>query len=254
MSLPRGFRNTSLAHRALHDRATGAVENSPLAIRRAIAAGYGIEIDLQLSRDGVAMVFHDPELDRLTDQSGPVSGRDATELGRIRLSGTQDTIPTLAEVLDLVHGQVPVLLELKDQSGCLGPGPATLERAVARDLARYAGDVAVMSFNPNVVAALAAHAPDIPRGLVTSDFPPEKWPAVPEAERARLRRIADFETVGASFVSHYWADLGRPRIAELAARGVPILCWTTKTPDQHAEALKIAETVTFEGYLPPPRD
>ena len=254
MSLPGSFRNTVLAHRALHDRATGAVENSPTAIDRAMDAGFGVEIDVQLSRDGVAMVFHDAVLDRLTDRTGPLSDLDAAALCRIRLAGSDDMIPTLAAVLDRVGGRVPILIEIKDQSGCLGPGPATLERAVANDLARYRGDVAVMSFNPNVVAALAAHAPDIPRGLVTSDFPPEKWPAVPEADRARLRRIADFDSVGACFVSHFWRDLGRDRIAELAARGVPILCWTTKTPEDHAEALKIAETVTFEGYRPPPHD
>jgi glycerophosphoryl diester phosphodiesterase len=84
-ALPPDFLRLPLAHRALHDRAARRPENSPAAIRAAVAAGYGIEIDLQLSRDGIAMVFHDETLDRLTDQTGLVADRDAADLGAIPL-------------------------------------------------------------------------------------------------------------------------------------------------------------------------
>ena len=98
--LPAAFLTRPIAHRALHDRAARRPENSRAAIRAAIAAGYGIEIDLQLSADGVPMVFHDETLDRLTAERGPVRARSARELGEIRLKGSEDRIPTLAQVLD----------------------------------------------------------------------------------------------------------------------------------------------------------
>ena len=104
--LPQAFLRAPIAHRALHDRARGVIENSPSAIRAAVKAGYAIEIDLQLSSDGVAMVFHDDDLDRLTAERGPVAARTAAELGRIELKDSTDTIPTLAQVLDLVGGRV----------------------------------------------------------------------------------------------------------------------------------------------------
>lgn len=248
--LPRVFLETPLAHRGLHDVGQGIIENSPSAIRRAVQAGYGIEIDVQLSADGVAMVFHDDTLDRLTALQGPVRARNAADLGQVRLTGSDDTIPTLAQVLDIVAGQVPLLIELKDQSGGLGAAEPILEQAVAADLAGYDGPVAVMSFNPHMVAALKDAAPDIPRGLTTSGFIPSHWPQVSPEQCTILRSIAAFGQVGARFISHDWTDLGSPRVAELKGQGVPVLCWTIKNPQTETEARRVADTITFEGYMP----
>ncbi|MEL7117196.1 MAG: glycerophosphodiester phosphodiesterase family protein, partial [Pseudomonadota bacterium] len=168
MTLPQVFLDRPLAHRGLHGQ--GRPENTRAACVAAIEAGYGIELDLQLSRDGVAMVFHDETLDRLTDTTGPVADRTAAALGQIRIAGTDQTIPTLADVLDLVGGAAPLLIELKDQDGALGDVGGTLEAATARTLESYNGDVALMSFNPNSVVRLAVLAPHIPRGLTTCDF------------------------------------------------------------------------------------
>ncbi len=244
--LPQAFRDTPIAHRAYHG--PGAPENSRAAIRAAIATGYGIEIDLQLSADGVAMVFHDYELDRLTGASGTVRMRGAAHLQQIGLSGSDETIPTFAEVLDLVAGQVPLLVELKDQDGAMGDALGPLEEATARDLAGYAGPVAVMSFNPHAMARMAKLAPDVPRGLTTCAYEAAHWPTLPDARRAALRTIPDFESVGASFISHHWSDLGNPRVAELKAQGTPILCWTIRSPDDEAQARRIADNITFEHY------
>lgn len=251
MPLDPAFLTAPIAHRALHDAAQGVIENSPTAIRRAVQAGYGIEIDVQLSSDGVAMVFHDDTLDRLTATTGPVRGRPAQELGDIRLSGSEDVIPTLAQVLAMVKGQVPLLIEIKDQTGGLGEGDGLVERAVAADLAEYTGPVAVMSFNPYVVAQMREFAPGVPRGLVTSGFIPSKWPHLLPEICTALRSITTFGRVGASFISHDWTDLGSPRVAELKAQGVPVLCWTVTSPQIEAEARRVAANITFEGYLPP---
>ena len=250
-ALPAAFLARPIAHRGLHDRAAGVIENSASAFARAMAAGYGIELDLQLSADGVAMVFHDDTLDRLTAETGPLRGRDAAALGRIPLGGAAagDTIPTLAEVLDQVAGRVPLLIELKDQSGGSGAGATDLEQAVAKTLAGYRGDVAVMSFNPAMMAAMADLAPDLARGITSCAFEPGDWPDLSAETCARLREIGSFEVVGASFISHDWHDLARPRVAALKARGVPILCWTVRSPEAEGVARQLADQITFEGYL-----
>ena len=247
--LPESFRTIPIAHRALHDAAEGRPENSRAAVRAAVAAGYGIEIDLQLSRDGQAMVFHDYVLDRLTDAAGDVAGRDAADLQQIPLKHDSEGIPTLRDVLEIVAGRVPLLVELKDQDGALGSKVGPLERAVARDLQGYRGDVAVMSFNPHSVAALRGLLPFVPRGLTTEDFTAEPdWP-VAEAHRAELSAIPHYDRVGACFVSHHHKQLAMGRVAELKSDGAVILCWTVRSPEEEAAARKVADNVTFEGYL-----
>lgn len=247
-ALPPAFLRLPVAHRALHDRAAGRPENSRDAVRAAVAAGYGIEIDLQLSFDGQAMVFHDDTLERLTAADGPVHARSAAELGALRLTDAADGIPTLAEVLQIVQGRVPLLIELKDQSDLGRPGPGPLERATAQALAGYAGPVAVMSFNPEMVAVMAGLAPAIPRGITTGSYDPVEYAPTPPDQCDRLRDIPDYDRVGASFISHEWADLGRPRVADLKSRGAAVLCWTIRSATDEAVARRIADNVTFEGY------
>ena len=151
------------------------------------------------------------------------------------------------------------LLELKDQSGGLGQAEAEaeLERAVAMELEGYGGDVAMMSFNPYMIAQMRDLAPDVPRGLVTCGYIPSQWPHLPPETCSALRSIAHFGQVGARFISHDWTDLGSPRVAELKAQRVPILCWTIRSAQDEAQARRVADNVTFEDYLPPldpPRD
>lgn len=249
MTLPASFLDRPIAHRALHDRKAGRVENSLKSIEAAIAAGYGIELDVQLTSDGHAMVFHDDLLDRLTAQKGAVRARTRAGLEAIELTDDGGTIPALEDVLALVAGRVPLLIEIKDQDGAMGPDIGPLERATADALDGYTGDVALMSFNPHAVAALADLCPDIPRGIVTSSYEARFWPEVPDQVRDRLRDIPDYDRVGACFVSHEASDLDRPRVADLKAAGATILCWTIRSAAQEAEARRIVDNVTFEGYL-----
>lgn len=249
-ALPDAFLRAPIAHRGYHDAGQGRVENTLSAFRAAIAAGYGIELDVQMSRDGRAIVFHDSGLDRLTGETGPLRARSAPELERIALSGSSDTIPGLDRVLDLVAGRVPLLIEIKDQDGALGPGTGTLERAVARDLVRYVGPVAVMSFNPHSVTEFARHAPGVARGLTTGAFRPANWPVVPRPRLDSLRGIRDFDRLGVCFISHRAEDLDRPRVAEIKAAGAVILCWTIRDPRAERAARRVAQNITFEGYAP----
>lgn len=246
--LPPEFLTTPLAHRAFHAIDDSRPENSPAAIEAAIDRGYGIEIDLQLSADGQAMVFHDYHLGRLTIEDGPIRMRSATELQRIPLRGGTDTIPTLPQVLEQVAGRTPLLIEIKDQDGGMGAAVGQLEKATAEALAGYTGPVALMSFNPHSVLKLGILCPDLPRGLTTSAFRPEDWAPLPPRTLDRLREIPDYDHSGASFISHEAADLSAPRVQDLSRRGADILCWTIRSPEEEAEARKIAANITFEGY------
>ena len=249
--LPDSFLRLPIAHRALHDRSAGRIENAPQSIRAAVDAGYAIEIDLQLSSDGVPMVFHDEDLDRLTGETGPLNARTAVELGRIVLTGSTDTIPTLAEVLTLIGGKVPLLIEIKDQTLVMAPTDGRLEAATANALKGYKGDVALMSFNPHSIAHMARLAPHLPRGLTTSAYQPDDWAPLPVQVCDRLRPIPDYDPTGSCFISHEGRDLARPRVADLKAQGAKILCWTIRSAADEALVRKIADNVTFEGYLPP---
>lgn len=235
-----------VAHRGLWG--VGRPENSLAAARAAASARYGIEADLQLSADGRAVVFHDDRLDRLTPERGAVRERTAAELAAIPLWGSAEAVPTLEAFLAAVASRVPLLLEIKDQDGALGPQVGALEAALAEALRGYDGPVAAMSFNPHAVATFGRAAPDVPRGLVTCAFGPCDWPGVPEARRARLRALADLDETGAAFASHDRRDLARA--APLMGRR-PLLTWTIRSPAAERAARRYAHQITFERYRPP---
>lgn len=243
------FRRLPLAHRALHDSRRGVIENSRTAMIAALEAGYGIELDVQLSQDGQAMVFHDETLNRLTGEAGWVCERPASALMQIALSGSADTIPSLPQILDLVGGRVPLLIEVKDQTGQMGESDGRLEAAVAKALSTYQGPVALMSFNPHAVARLRDLCPSLPRGLTTGSYTGPSWAPLSPAVCDHLRAIPDYDRVGASFISHEWTDLSRPRVRDLAAWGADLLCWTVKSAADEAEARRAgADNITFEAY------
>lgn len=245
-ALPLVFLDRPIAHRALHGQ--GRPENSRAAVRAAVEAGYGIEIDLQLSKDGQAMVFHDYALTRLTGAKGPIQQRSATDLAGLTLIGGDEGVPTLSEVLDLVKGAVPLLIELKDQDGRMGPNIGPLERATAEALSSYDGPVALMSFNPHSAAEMARLCPERPRGLTTCAGTAEDFPTLHAERRAELRKMPGLVEMGASFISHDRTDLGSDLVAAQKARGLRVLCWTIRSPAQEAEARRVAENITFEGY------
>ena len=223
------------AHRGLHGTARGIVENSRAAFAAAIDEGFGIELDVQLARDGVAMVFHDAELDRLTGERGPVVERSAAELGRVRLAGSNETIPTLAEVLALIDGRTPLLIEAKAPRGWA----VDLASAIADALEGYTGPHGVMSFNPEVPAWYRRYRPDQLRGLVVS-----------RSQRLGLRgdlarRFAMWRA-RPSFLGCDVRDLPYPLAARARSRGVPVYAWTVRTPAAEAIVAAHADQRIFE--------
>ncbi len=247
-ALDPAFLKTPIAHRALHDASKGVYENCRSAIIAAIEHGYAIEIDLQLSADGRAMVFHDDTLDRLTDKHGDVSDYTAAELTQIKVGSGQDVIEPLEDILRLVDGRVPLLIELKDQSRQLSQTDGRLEQATIDALSLYEGAVAVMSFNPHMIATMAKLSSDLPLGLTTGSFMDPTWGI--DAERIEhLSQIADFDPTRYSFVSHFALELAAPCIQMLKDQGTAIFTWTIRSPEAEAVARQTVDNITFEGYL-----
>src|SRR5262249_50200253 len=154
------------AHRGLHDAAGGVIENTAGAARRALVAGYGIEVDLQISADGEAMVHHDPRLDRLTEGSGRIDQMTAAALKCVAFRGSAERMITLGELCDIVGGRVPLLVEMKSRFD----GDQRLPLRVAAVLAGYRGRAAPMSFDPAQLAVLRQKAPRRPRGVVAAKY------------------------------------------------------------------------------------
>lgn len=223
------------AHRGLHGN--GRIENSPSAVEAAIQRGFGIECDVQRSGDGQAMVFHDWELDRLTGQSGAVMDRTAKQLGAIPLTGSTDTIPTLRQVLDLVAGRAPLLIEVKSKREHRIAG---LCMAVRRTLEGYRGPHAVMSFDPRVSRWFAQHSPHTPRGLVVTE---ENGRTL----SGNLRRHLALWHARPDFLAYDVRDFPSRFAAAQRARGLPVLTWTVRSAELRAKAAAHADAPIAEG-------
>ena len=229
------LRGVTYAHRGLHG--SGRVENSTGAFAAAIAAGLGIECDVQRSADGRAVVFHDWHLDRLTREAGPVAARSIAELTRIELRGTAETIPTLRDLLELVAGRVPLLMELKSRRE---RPAAPLCRAVLRDLEGYRGPHAVMSFDPRVGDWFAGKAPAIVRGLVVSEANARTFGAAIKRHAAVWRARPDL-------LAYDVRDLPSRFAAAQQARGLPILTWTVASRASAQTGAECAHGCIAEG-------
>lgn len=224
------------AHRGLHGGAEGPVENSLAAFRAAIAGGFGMECDVQASADGVAFVFHDATLDRLTAESGPVAARTAGELDRVMLTGTREPIPRLHALLALVAGRMPLLIEVKSPNAHV----RGLCEAVAEALLYYAGQVAVMSFNPEVGAWFARNAPTVTRGLIVTEENKHGLRGMMERRLALWRARPDF-------LAYDIRDLPTSAFAAAARkRDLPMLTWTVRTDAQRDAAAQFADQPIFE--------
>ncbi len=241
------LRRTPIAHRGLHDQTSNIPENSLAAFRGAIDAGYAIELDLQPSRDGEAVVFHDEELARMTGTIGRVCERLASDLNRLQLQGTLERIPLLSEVLSLVAGRVPLLIELKTLSRKVG----LLEARTASLLANYTGPVAIQSFNPYSVRWFRDHAPDIPRGLLSSRFRRTAQQNLPWRTRFTLRHLLMAPIVRPQFIGYDIRAL--PALAPALARrlGLPLLAWTVASADDRQKSARLADNIIFEGFRAP---
>lgn len=225
------------AHRGLHS--AGVPENSPSAFAAALTRGLGIECDVQRTCDGQAAVFHDATLERLTSSSGSLAAHTAEELGRIVLSGSADTIPTLRQVLEQLGGKVPVLIEIKSQRSD-GARVSTLCLAVRRALEGYLGPHAVMSFDPRVVHWFAVHSALTVRGLVVTEEHGKTLPGMIKRRLALWHARPDF-------LAYDIRDLPSRFAAAQRKRGLPVLTWTVRSAEHRERASQNADAPIAEG-------
>lgn len=234
-SAPAWLSDWEYAHRGLHS--VGVPENSLEAAELAIERGLGIECDIQMSRDSIPMVFHDWDLNRLTGRSGAVAECDAEALGEMRLLGSQEPIVSLVDLLTMIRGRVPLLIEVKSLPGSDIVGAC---EAFAASLSGYTGQHAVMSFDPGVAAWFFEYDPARVRGLVGTDSYPNGFEGMWRDTDVLKQAAPDFLAVDVR-------DLDRPEAAEWRASGKPLLTWTVRTSALRTKALAQADALISEG-------
>lgn len=229
------LREWTYAHRGLHG--PGVPENSIAAYALGVERGMGIECDIQRSRDGVAMLVHDWELDRLTGVSGPLADHSAEELAEISFLDSEHKLARLEDLLELIAGKVPLLIEIKSRRRY----DVEKSCAAVRDaLAGYAGPHAVMSFDPRVSRWFRRHAPGIVQGLVMREDD------VGHTQTALSRRIA-LAIARPEFLAYHIAALPNPMVEGLRLSGFPILTWTVNSPELLTRARQHADAPIAEG-------
>ena len=236
------FKRVSFAHRGLHNEKHP--ENSLGAFEEAVKSGYGIELDIRLSKDGELVVFHDDTLDRVTKESGRVDSKTVEELKKITLLGTDETIPTFDEVLSLVDGKVPLLVEIKEDAGKY----AVTEKAIEM-LSEYKGEFIVESFNPLALSLLKKKMPDALRGVLSQNFLSEKQYRT--LTHFLLQCLVLNVSCRPDFIAFNHKHYKNVSL-RLARRffGVPTFAWTVRSAEEEKASLEHGfDNVIFENYL-----
>ena len=238
------LRERPIAHRGLHNSDAGIPENSLAAFAAAVADGYGAELDLQASADGQAMVFHDWRLVRMTGADGGIGDHNVAALAGLRLQQSRQYIPTLAQVLGLIAGRAPVIIEIKSEPS--QPGGA--EEAAFRDLQNYDGPFAVTSFNPRSLAWFRERAPTWPRGQNSGS---RHMPAgLPFWRRLARRFLIDVDRARPDFVVYDGLDLPCMASSWVRAAGKPLLTFTVRDRAEMRRLAPYTDNIIFEGFRP----
>jgi glycerophosphoryl diester phosphodiesterase len=233
----------AIAHRGLWSP-DGPPENSLGAFQAACAAGYGIELDVQLSADGEAVVFHDDDLERMTGAPGRIADRTAADLAALRLKGSDERIPTLAETLALVGHRAMVHVELKTPYGQVGP----LEQRVHDVIIDHSGPISVIGFNPYSHAWFAERFPGVMRGLDSYSY--KRAPHMDEAQRTSFARLEHVSMAKPHFLALGLDMLPSHLATGFRIEGLPIIAWTVRSPDQWEAVRDGCDNLIFEGFTP----
>jgi glycerophosphoryl diester phosphodiesterase len=235
-----------IAHRGLHTKSKGVIENTASAFEAAIKGNYSIECDVQLSADGEAIVFHDDDLDRLTEAKGPVKALTTQALQKVKLKATSDRMQTLAELLEQVDGRTSLVIELKS----LWDDNDALAKRALKVLGSYDEPYCLMSFDPHVLACLRALSPQTVRGIVADRTTDPYYNALPLAKRYSMRTFGHLAETQPHFVSYYWRELPFEPVTEIRKLGHPVISWTLRSKEEASQALRYCDQITFEGYTP----
>ena len=242
-NFPDWLKARPIAHRGLHDVSRRVVENTRTAFALAVAGNYTIECDLQISGDGEAMVFHDPDLDRLTVENGHVNALTANQLKQVSFKNSDDNMQTLDELLSQVNGKVPLIIELKS----LVDGDMTLADRAIEVLADYRGNYCLMSFGPLLMREVKRRAPEIIRGAVVNPETEELWHHTPLKESSTTTML---DLVEPDFLSYDVTGLPSEFVSTFKTSDKPVICWTVKDQKTADFAYQFCDQITFEGFKP----
>jgi glycerophosphoryl diester phosphodiesterase len=240
-----------IAHRGLHDRAKGIIENSRAAFEAAIAHNYAIECDVQLSSDGVPFIFHDDTFERLTTATGRSDARPIAEVQSLALSESAgaDTPQRLTEFLEQIGGRTQLQIELKQQSDAART--LQLARAVAGAVRDYSGRYTLESFDPRLVAALRETGVTAPVGIITYAYDEPTWDShISWWRKIVLRHLLHWPWTRFDFISCRNLSLYLPVVRFLHARGMEVTSWTITSEQAARAALRASDQIVFEGFLP----
>ena len=229
---------TPIAHRGLHN--DDIPENSLASFENAIKHNYAIEIDLRMTSDGHVVVFHDDNLGRVTGSSGYVNKTKLEDIKKLRLSKSNETIPTLEETLELVAGRTPLLIEIKNMNKI-----GEMEKAVWSVLAKYRGEYCIQSFNPYTLEWFKEHAPQVKRGQLSCFF---KKADIGAVRRYALKRLWLNKISEPNFIAYNIDDLPNKYVRKY--RDLPLLAWCVRTLEQKEKAIKYADNIIFENIDP----
>ena len=237
-----------IAHRGLHDKAKGVIENTASAAVAAIEAKCAIECDVQVTADGEAVVFHDFALERLTESSGRLDTMKAKALGELGMRGSADRVMRLSDWLALIDGRTVAVIEIKSRFD----GDMRLLHRVVEVAREYQGPFALKSFDPAVIETLRETAPEIPRGIVAmNDCEDRGHEPLSRAEIHALANLLHFSRTEPDFLSWRVSDL--PCAAPYLCRtqlGLPVMAWTVRTEEERERASLHADQIVFEGFTP----
>ncbi len=231
---------TPFAHRGLHGPLTGHIENSLSAFQAANKIGHGFELDILLSKDNKAMVFHDVSLKRLTGKSGNIQDHTADQLSKITLTGSNDVILSLKEVLQNINPKYPILVEIKgDQQQW-----EAIAQAAFDHIKDYSGPIAIMSFYPAIVSWFQEYAPNILRGLVATSLNDGSMPAEFFSETTQISYIESLEV---DFIAYDIRALPNDVTAFCQNNHIPVLTWTVRTDELRKKALAQTDNSIYEN-------
>ncbi len=239
---PEWLTTVPIAHRGLHG--DGRPENSLPAFEAAAAAGFAIELDVRLTADRRLVVIHEPDTGRMTGRKLRISDTSYAELTQMKLAGSEHTVPLFSDVLAMVAGRVPILIEVKT-----GSDPRLLGPVLCRILAGYGGEVAVASFDPRVVGWLRQHAPNIPRGQHAGSMPEKR--TIPAGLRQLLRIMPLNYLTRPQFIVFDVRDFPDRALAWWAKQlGVPVVLWTIRVDNTLKQARAHGHNIIFEHITP----
>ena len=242
-----------IAHRGLHARAKGIIENSRSAADAAIAGGYSIECDVQPSADGEAMVFHDDTLDRLTPESGHIWRKTSAELAGIVMRDSSDTILPLPDFLARIAGRTPLVIEIKS----MFDGKIELAERTANLVSQTKAPIGIKSFDPAIIAHLRKHGArlsiaHVPLGIIAqASYNEADWPKGAHENGRALASLLHLGETKPDFLSYAARDL--PHAAAHLCRfalGMPVMTWTIRSAEAAQAARPFADQIVFEGFVP----